>query len=256
MQNFKSVQMEDDRTILGVGIRDLDRTQAIATLDRAIADRESLNVCFANAQALNVACSNEHFRTAMRRFLVLNDGLGTDIASRIKFGRPFRENLNGTDFVPDFLDKTQHELRIYLVGTTDAIVQRAAETFRARYPRHKIVGWRNGFFLGPQDVEQTCCDIRGVRANCVLVGMGNPLQELWIDEHGAKTGATLFLAVGAFLDFQAGHVRRAPLWVRKLRCEWGFRLIQEPMRLAHRYLIGNFVFLGRVFAEVRHTETN
>ena len=81
--------------------------------------------------------------------------------------------------------------------------------------------------------------------------MGNPLQELWIDEHGAVTGATLFFAVGALLDFQAGTVRRAPAWVRRLRCEWIFRLFQEPLRLAQRYLIGNFVFLGRVLTDVR-----
>jgi alpha-1,3-mannosyltransferase len=246
MQDFEPTQRTHDRTILGVSIRDLDRNQAIASIDQALAERKSVNVCFANAQALNVACSNERFRSALRRSLVLNDGLGMDIASRIKFGRPFRENLNGTDFVPDFIERTQHELRIFLVGTTDAIVERAAKRFRLLYPRHAIVGWRNGFFLGPQDVEQTCSDIRTARANCVLVGMGNPLQELWIDENGPKTGATLFLAVGALFDFQAGSIRRAPVWVRKLRCEWVFRLLQEPLRLADRYLIGNFVFLGRI----------
>jgi len=137
------------------------------------------------------------------------------------------------------------------VGTTDAIVERAAQAFRRSYSRHTIVGYRNGFFLGPQDIEQTCCDIRAARADCVLVGMGNPLQELWIDEHGHKTGASLFFAVGALLDFQAGSVRRAPTWVRNLRCEWTYRLLQEPDRLAHRYLIGNFVFLGRILVDAR-----
>jgi len=251
MQDFEPARPTHDRTILGVSVRDLDRDQAIAKIDRSLAERKSLNVCFANAQALNVACGNDRFRSALRRALVLNDGLGMDIASRIKFGRPFKDNLNGTDFVPAFLDRTQHELRIFLVGTTNAIVERAAEKFGRLYPRHTIVGWRNGFFLGPQDLEQTCCDIRAAGSNCVLVGMGNPLQELWIDEHGPKTGATLFLAVGALFDFQAGSVRRAPLWVRKLRCEWGFRLLQEPFRLAHRYLIGNFVFLVRILADAR-----
>jgi alpha-1,3-mannosyltransferase len=240
-----------DRTLLGVTIHDLGRDRAIARIDQALAQRSRLNVCFANAQALNVACGNDRFRSALRRFLVLNDGLGTDIASRIKFGRPFRENLNGTDFVPDFLEKTQYALRIFLVGTTDARVERAAEKLHLAYPRHTIVGWRNGFFLGPQDVEQTCYDIRVSRADCVLVGMGNPLQELWIDKHGDETGACLFFAVGALLDFQAGSVRRAPVWVRNLRCEWTYRLLQEPLRLAQRYLIGNFVFLGRVLADTR-----
>ena len=239
------------RTILGVTIRNLGRDNAIAAIDEAYARGARSNICFANAQALNLACDNAHFRAALTRFLVLNDGLGTDIASRIKFGKPFTDNLNGTDFLPEYLKRTRHSLRLYLVGTTDAIVERAALALRRAYPRHTVVGYRNGFFLGPQDIEQTCCDIRAVRADCVLVGMGNPLQELWIDEHGHKTEARLFFAVGALLDFQAGRVRRAPAWVRNLRCEWTYRLLQEPARLAHRYLIGNFVFLGRVLADAR-----
>lgn len=252
MQSLESMRATEARSILGVTIRDLGSDQAIATIDGALSRGERANVCFANAQALNVACDNAHFRESLRRFLVLNDGLGTDIASRIKFGKPFTENLNGTDFVPEYLGRTEHSLRIYLVGTTDAVVGRAAQALRRAYPRHTIVGYRNGFFLGPQDVEQTCCDIRAARADCVLVGMGNPLQELWIDEHGEKTGARLFFAVGALLNFQAGSVRRAPSWVRKLRCEWIYRLLQEPLRLARRYLIGNFVFLRRVLADARH----
>lgn len=250
MHNPSSTQ-PNARKILGVTIRDMSRDQAIAAIDDAFGRGEVASVCFANAQALNMACENGHFREALQKFLVLNDGLGTDIASRIKFGKSFTENLNGTDFVPEYLSRTGHALRIYLVGTSDAVVSRAAQALRRAYPRHTIVGHRNGFFLGPQDIEQTCCDIRAARADCVLVGMGNPLQELWIEEHGDKTGARLFFAVGALLDFQAGSVRRAPAWVRKLRCEWTFRLLQEPMRLAHRYLIGNFVFIGRILVDAR-----
>ena len=240
-----------DRKILGVAIRDYSRKQAIASIDRALASGERLNVCFANAQTLNIACENDRFRSVLQRFLVLNDGLGVDIASRFKFGKPFTENLNGTDFIPDFLAMTRHRLRIYLVGSTDAVVEQAAQRLRRSYPHHAIVGRRNGFFVAPKEIEETCRNIRASRADCVLVGMGNPKQELWIDEHGDKTGASLLLAVGALLDFQAGIVHRAPVWVRNLRCEWVFRLLQEPRRLAHRYLIGNFVFLGRVLTDAR-----
>ena len=98
---------------------------------------------------------------------------------------------------------------------------------------------RNGFFADAADAEETCRQIRAAHADCVLVGMGNPLQELWIDPFGAKTGARLLFGVGALFDFEAGSVRRAPSWVRQLRCEWIYRLLQEPRRLARRYVIGN-----------------
>ena len=59
-----------------------NREEAIASIDQALASRERLNVCFANAQTLNIAYGNDRFRSALQRFLVLNDGLGVDIASR------------------------------------------------------------------------------------------------------------------------------------------------------------------------------
>jgi alpha-1,3-mannosyltransferase len=77
----------------------------------------------------------------------------------------------------------------------------------------------------------------------LLVAMGNPLQEEWIARCSTKTGATICIGVGALFDFVSGRVERAPLWVRKLKCEWVFRLIQEPKRMWRRYLIGNLSFL-------------
>jgi alpha-1,3-mannosyltransferase len=238
-----------DRKIFGVRIRPMSRKRAVSEIDRAFAAKERLNVSFANAHSLNIASANEPFRAALQNFLVLNDGLGVDLASRFKFGRAFAANLNGTDFIPDFLALTRHRLRIYLVGATDAAVLKAAESLRLRYPRHTIVGSHNGYFAGIDDIEDTCRNIRAARADCVFVGMGNPLQELWIDEYGGETGANLLFAVGARFDFQAETVRRAPTWIRNLRCEWVFRLLQEPRRLAHRYLVGNILFLSRVLVD-------
>jgi alpha-1,3-mannosyltransferase len=240
-----------EREIFGVRIRPMSRWRALSVVDRALAAGQRLNVSFANAHTLNMAAANDRFRAALQSFLVLNDGLGVDIASRYKFGKPFAGNLNGTDFVPDYLAFTRRRLRIYLVGTSDAVVTTAVERLRARYPRHTVVGGRNGFFAGPEDIEETCRTIRAARADCVLVGMGNPLQELWIDEFGAKTGAKLLFGVGALFDFEAGAVRRAPMWIRRMRCEWVYRLLQEPRRLARRYIVGNFGFLLRVLVEAR-----
>jgi UDP-N-acetyl-D-mannosaminuronic acid transferase (WecB/TagA/CpsF family) len=44
----------------------------------------------------------------------------------------------------------------------------------------------------------------------------------------------------------SGSVPRAPLWLRRLRLEWLFRLWIEPGRLWRRYIVGNPLFLWRV----------
>lgn len=94
--------------------------------------------------------------------------------------------------------------------------------------------------------------IEGIKASgarILVVAMGNPRQELWLDRHLADTGARLGVAVGAFLDFAAGKVSRAPEWMRKAGIEWLYRLGLEPRRLFARYVLGNPLFLARVLAE-------
>lgn len=249
VDEYEAILGRRDRTIFGVQLRHSDNRQAVDSLDRAFAAGRRVNVSFANAHALRLARRNENFRTALRDFLVFNDGVGVDIASLALFGRRFVANLNGTDFVPEFLARTRHSLRIYLVGTSAEAVEKAAAQFKRRYPRHEIVGWRDGFFSSDEEREETADNIRATHADCVLVGMGNPQQELWISEHGERTGAKLLFGVGALLDFQAGHVRRAPQWVRKMRFEWVYRLVQEPRRLANRYIVGNTMFLFGVMVD-------
>ena len=251
VREYQNLIGQREREIFGVRIHSMSRSRAVSKIDRAFTAGQQLNVSFANAHTLNLASTDDRFRAALHNFFVLNDGLGVDIASRYKYGRPFAANLNGTDFIPDFLESTRHRLRIYLVGTSDSAVTKAAERLRVRYRRHIVVGQRNGFFAGPEDIEETCRNIQAARADCVLVGMGNPKQELWIEEFGGKTGARLLFGVGALFDFEAGSVRRAPKWIRGLRCEWLYRLLQEPNRLARRYVVGNFGFLFKVLIEAR-----
>ena len=44
------------------------------------------------------------------------------------------------------------------------------------------------------------------------------------------------MGVGASLDFLAGAVSRAPVWMQTAGLEWLYRAAQEPRRLSQRYL--------------------
>ncbi len=83
----------------------------------------------------------------------------------------------------------------------------------------------------------------------MLAALGNPAQEMWLDEWLEETGATLGFAVGGLFDFWSGVATRAPVLMRQAGCEWIYRLAQEPRRLARRYLVGNPVFLARIASE-------
>jgi alpha-1,3-mannosyltransferase len=179
---------------------------------------------------------------------VFNDGIGVDIAGRMLFRSSFPANLNGTDFVPNYLRRTKHRYRIFLLGAKPGIAERAAHRLSVVCPRHKVVGCRNGHF--DRDQASEIADlIRCSKTDLLLVAMGNPKQELFIQDHLAATGCALGIGVGALFDFLAGDVPRAPLWVQRWRLEWIYRLLQEPRRLAGRYLVGNPLFLMRILSQ-------
>ncbi|MCC7251281.1 WecB/TagA/CpsF family glycosyltransferase [Hyphomicrobium sp.] len=240
------------RTILGVAFEPMRRAEAVEKIDGELERGREIKVAFANAHTLTLAKQDNAFRRALSNFLVLNDGVGVDIASRLKFGRPFPENLNGTDFVPYYLSRTQHRLRIFLVGARPDVVSEAARRFAVTWPQHQIIGTCGGYFRDEKQVDELCRIIRSVKADLLLVGLGNPMQELWIANRGISTGARLQMGVGALFDFTAGRVPRAPPWVRRLRCEWVYRLTREPRRLFSRYILGGFVFMRHVLGD-RHT---
>lgn len=201
-------------------------------------------VAFCNAHTVNLARRDPSFVTALDQALVLNDGAGLNIARKVLHGAPFPANLHGTDLTTVVIAAAARPLRIFLLGSRPGIADQAAAILAARFPHHTIAGTRHGFF-DANESHQIALAIAATGADVVLAGMGQPRQEKWAAEHGAATGA-LVMCIGAYLDFTAGVVRRAPRWVQQMRLEWLFRMMQEPRRLAGRYLIGNARFLGNI----------
>lgn len=243
---YRSVLGQSTRSIMDVAIRTTNRRGAFMLLERSLRCGARKMVAFGNANLLNNARSNAVVRDALRRFIVLNDGIGADIASRFLFGARFPENLNGTDFVPYLLAQLQPGMRMFLLGAKPGVPERAASAIATIAPQHTVVGVHHGFC--DLDSPEVIGKIRSQRADLLLVALGNPAQELWLARHFDATGCSLGIAVGALFDFLAGEVPRAPQWIRAARLEWAYRLGVEPRRLARRYVMGIPSFLGNVVA--------
>ncbi len=242
---YRSVLGIDERSILDIPIGVTTVAEAVDLLDARARDPQPRTVIFANAHTLNQSIADKRARLAMLNSIVFNDGIGVDIASRLLFGRRFPANLNGTDFVPRYLRETKHTFRLFLLGGRDGVAAMAASRLLAMSPRHEIAGFHHGYFE-PDEADRVIGEIRESRADILLVAMGNPRQELWLMENLARTGCRLGFGVGGLFDFMAGNVRRAPLWIQRLRMEWLYRLLQEPKRMWRRYLVGMPIFLLRV----------
>jgi len=250
VQTFGGLQM---RTICGVPVRTFTFDAAKQNLDTAFENCRCQIVAFANANALNIATSNTHFREILQQAIILNDGIGINLASLLLFGEGFIENLNGTDFIPRYLRSTKNCYGIFLLGAKPGVAELAATKLMKIAPQHNISGFLDGYFAA-SETYKVVEYIRNSKADILLVAMGNPAQELWLQNNLAATGCRLGFGVGALFDFLSGEASRSPRWVRELSLEWAYRLIREPRRLGKRYVLGAPVFVAKILTHRLFTE--
>jgi len=236
--------------VLGVRVQSGEQETALKAVEAATrVARRPVSVAYANAHTLNVATDDAVFREALNRFtFVFNDGSGLALAARLK-GQVLPDNLNGSDFTPELLEvASAHGWSVYFLGGRPGVAQRAARQLARDIDGLRVVGARDGYF-GPDQSAAVASEVRRSGADVLVVAMGNPVQEKWLNDHLERTGVRLGVGVGAYLDFAAGTVPRAPQWMNRLGIEWVYRLAQEPKRLWRRYIVGNPLFIARVLRE-------
>jgi N-acetylglucosaminyldiphosphoundecaprenol N-acetyl-beta-D-mannosaminyltransferase len=234
--------------ILGVPVTDTTMAQALAMLEAMLLQQPSRThaTYFVNAHTLNLACDDPRYRAVLQRAdRVFGDGTGVRWAARLIHGVGLQDNVNGTDLTPLLFQRLAGRgLRYFLLGNTPERIERAAAHAQKTFAGWTLAGCHHGY-LNDGDHDAVVDKINASGAHLLLVGMGNPRQEQWIDAHRARLNVPLCLGTGGLFDYWVGDLVRAPGWVRRLGHEWLHLLLSQPHK-ARRYLLGNPKFLLRV----------
>ena len=234
--------------LLDVRVDNLEIDEALEWICRSAQDHSRTDqLAFANPDCFNIAVKHDAYRDTLKNAeRVFADGIGVHLACGM-LDVSMKANLNGTDLFPRLCELAQAEnLSIYLLGARPGIVDKMVDSVAGEYPGLKIAGTRHGYFDHNEEsavIEQ----INASNADILLVAFGAPRQEIWIAENRERLNVGLALGVGGLFDFISGSMPRAPLWMREIGLEWCFRLYQEPRRMWRRYIIGNPLFLFRVW---------
>ena len=161
---------------------------------------------------------------------------------------PLPEAIPGSSFFTAYYSyhKDDKDCRVFLLGAKDGIAAKAKERINEKVGRQIVVGAHSPSF-GFEKNEQECEDIIEIvnksGANVLLVGVGAPKQEKWIMKYRDRMpGVKLFMALGATIDFEAGTLKRAPVFWQKVGMEWLYRVLKEPKRLFKRYFVDDMQF--------------
>jgi N-acetylglucosaminyldiphosphoundecaprenol N-acetyl-beta-D-mannosaminyltransferase len=185
--------------------------------------------------------------------LSLADGQPLVWSARL-LGTPVPAKVSGSDLVWPLMERAARgSWRVYLLGGDPGVAEAAAARF-VRELGATIVGTdaaRIRLDAPAEEADAIVARIRAARPALVLVALGAPKQERWIHQVRARLQPAVLVGVGASLDFVAGTVRRAPRWMSRLSLEWLYRLVKEPRRLAHRYLVKDPRFLAILLSTAR-----
>lgn len=195
-------------------------------LDRGI----GTHVVTLNAEMSMMAGEDEALaRVISTADLVIPDGAGIVIYMRLR-GRQ-HPRCPGIELAASLIEQVSRSNESNLLcffGGTPETAERAAEAWQEKFGNLSILT-QDGYISGAAEAEWKRT-LQAQQPQVILVGIGVPRQELWIEENRALCPNSIWIGVGGSFDIWAGNKDRAPEWLRNNNLEWSYRLYQEPQR--------------------------
>ncbi|MES2296661.1 MAG: WecB/TagA/CpsF family glycosyltransferase, partial [Pseudomonadota bacterium] len=232
--------------LLDMTLDNLDESACVRHVMDALRQGRGGWIVTANVDILRRHTRDPQFRRlAAGASLVVADGMPLVWASRLR-GTPLPQRVTGSNLVLTLSAAAAAAGRsIFLVGGAPGMAERAAQVLLEAQAGLRLAGppFPLPCFDGdPAQLASLRAALAAARPDIVYVALGSPKQECLIGALRRAFPQTWWIGIGISFSFLAGSVRRAPAWLQNAGLEWLHRLIQEPRRLARRYLLHGIPF--------------
>ncbi len=230
--------------LMGMPVHVVDRQACLALLAQ---DKQQKKTCFLTTPNVNfmaTALQDRDFRDSIcRSDLVVADGMPLVWVARL-LGIPLRERVSGSDLFED-LAKSDEVWRTFFMGGPPGVAEQACQRLSGAGSAIEPVGFFYPGFASVDDMpnEAIVQAVRGARPDLLILALGAVKGQAWISKHLEALPACVVSHLGAVVNFAAGGVSRAPLWVQKSGLEWIWRIKEEP-GLWRRYWRDGRTFLA------------
>lgn len=239
--------------VWGTQFASLTMQQVVDLADRIV--RRGVPEYFVTANLNYLMLTEQHPRLAeinRASAAVIADGHPIVLRSRCSES-PLPGRVAGSDLIIELSRlAAANGYRMFFLGAAPGVAQAAADRLKERFPDLQIAGCCSPPFrqLSTTEHDQLLQEIRQSRPDILLVAFGQPKGETWIADHRRQLGVPLSIQLGASFDFLAGTARRAPRGWQRCGCEWLYRALSDPRRLAPRYAMNVLYLLKLLIRDV------
>ena len=231
--------------VLGVNFDNVTKAEAVSKALGLMERRDAAYVVTPNPEIVMLCRDDASLLDAVNSAsLVLPDGIGIIKGAHI-LGTPLREKVPGIEFAETLFEHmAKKNMSVFLFGAKPGVAELAGEKLSERYAGLKIAGTNDGYFTDDAPIIEK---INAASPDLLLVCLGAPKQELWMQKNAPCLKVGLMAGLGGSMDVFACVAERAPEAWRKLNLEWLYRLKEDPSRLGRMMNLPKFGFkvIGR-----------
>ena len=258
-----------------VGIDQVDNQETIQRIEEFIVSKKPHQIVTPDTLAVLRARKDPEYQAILKSAdLVTPDGAGI-LWAATTLNHPLLERVTGIDIIHNMCRLAAKKgYSLYLLGSYPGVASEAALNLSKKYPGIKIAGTHHGYFScedrenygdvknsnnekSKEEEEKIIAEIKENKPDILLVGMGVPKQEKWINKNLKSLNIPACMGVGGSFDVLSGRIPRAPLWMQRHGMEWIYRSIKQPNRafrtLALFYFIW-LVILGKIVSSLKEVD--
>lgn len=235
--------VRDTNRIFGVDIDNITEKEA-QDITKELIEKSNKSCTFIASPnvefVMHAQKDKEFFDILKKAKLSTPDSIGIIWAGK-KLKKPFKIRIPGQRYFRLVLEMAEKEgYTVYLLGGKGETPRLAKENVEKIYPKVKIIGYHEGYF--EQDSEEEVIEeINKLQPNILFVALGAPKQEKWIIKHQNELKVDVAAGQGGTYDYEAGNIKRAPMWIQKIGMEWFWRLLKQPSRIVRMMAIPKFM---------------
>lgn len=130
---------------------------------------------------------------------------------------------------------------VFIFGSPEKVLKKSIKKLKQEFPALKISGYLNGYDFQKDLSIDVVGEINKTDAKILIVALGSPRQEYWINENMYKLkNIVIAVGEGGTLDRIANPLQAAPNFINIVGLEWLWRLLFNKSRTGTRNRLQRF----------------